>query len=173
MKKKNIVILILSIIIVIMAIVIILLLFNKNIITDTASSTTYSIDGSKMSNSKLLEMFEKEGYEIKIECFSNSKSTMYVILDNKTEGITIQRIYNIYIGNQLTFSDDSINDSIADLLYTNENDTNDKKQQYKAYQSWLEKYNITKTQLSEMLDTYYNQNPDKIEVIDIDNLLYK
>ena len=71
----------------------------------------------------------------------------------------------------MTFDDDSINDEMADLITISENDSKEKQEQYEAYKSWMEYYNITKTQLSEMLDTYYNNNKDKIETINTEDLL--
>ena len=93
-----------------------------------------------------------------------------MVLENTVEGITIQRIYNKYLGNLMTFDDDCVNNEMADLLYPDKNETEEEKRQYKAYQSWFSNYNITKTQLSEMIDNYYNNNLEKIEVIDTSNL---
>lgn len=156
MKKKNVVVIILSIVIIIMAICIIYLISSKNS-SELASNKSYSIDGSQMNDTELIEMLKKEGYNIEVTSSNASSVTTYIILSNDTEGIIIQRIYNPYIGTQMTFRDKNLNDEYADLLYSGDNDTNEKEQQYKAYQSWLEKYNITKTQLSDMLDTYYDE----------------
>lgn len=161
--KKNIIILLLSILIIIMSIVIVifLTLFNKH----------PKIDVSKMTSSELIEMFKQEGYEIVI--YKSNNSTIYVNLENSKEGITLQRIYNIYLGNLMTFDNDSINDEMADLIDTNKNNNILKKQQYEAYESWLKKYNITIFQISEMLDKYYSDNKDKATDLDvlINNLL--
>ena len=62
-------------------------------------------------------------------------------------------------------------DEMADLITISENDSKEKQEQYEAYKSWMEYYNITKTQLSEMLDMYYNNNKDKIETINTEDLL--
>ena len=158
MQKKNVIIIILSIVIIAMAIAIICLLCFKSSSKEVNSGKSYSIDGSKMNDEELLKMFEKEGYSIDITTRNTSVTTTYILLTNTTEGITIQRMYNPYIGTQMTFRDENVNDEYADLLYSEDNDTNEKKRQYKAYQSWLEKYNITKTQLSDMLDRYYAEN---------------
>lgn len=159
--KKNIIILLLVIIILMLiATIIIAITFNRY--------NKKAVDASTFSSSELLEMFKKEGYEIKI---TNISGTIYINLDNKTEGITIQRIYDTILGNLMTFDDDSINEEMADILYPSKNDTKEKERQYKAYQSWIEKYNISKTQLSSMLDKYYSENKDKTEVININDLL--
>lgn len=159
--KKNIVIFILSLIILIMIVgIAILLIFNL-------VSKTKTIDGSEMSSYELLEMFKQEGYEVQI--YKSGNTTIYVNLENEKEGITIQRIYNNYIGNLMTFDDDSINDEMADLIDANKNDTVLKKQQYEAYENWIKKYNITKLQISEMLDKYYNENKNK--AVDLDALI--
>ena len=167
-KKIRIYVSILIAIILTLAISIIFLL--KPAKEDKTKSKT--IDGSKLNNDELYELFKDEGYSIEITKFSDSPSTTYIILENKTEGITIQRIYNNYVGNLMTFDDDSVNNEMADLLYPDENKTEEEKQQYKAYQSWLNYYNITKTQLSQMLDNYYDENLDKIEIIDTSKFLY-
>ena len=163
-NKKNLIILLLIIIILALTISIIFILKPEK------ESKLKSIDGSKMNNDELYELFKDEGFSIRITKFSDTPSTTYVVLENKTEGITVQRIYNKYVGNLMTFDDDSVNDEMADLLYPNKNETEEEKQQYKAYQSWLSHYNITKTQLSEMIDNYYDKNLDKIEIIDTTNL---
>ncbi len=157
-----------SILIVIAIILTIIITF---MIKSTEKNKPKIIDGSNMNNDELYELFNDEGYSIRITKFSDNLSTTYVVLENKTEGITIQRIYNNYVGNLMTFDDDSVNSEMADLLYPDENKTEEEKQQYKAYQSWLSHYNITKTQLSEMLDNYYDENLDKIEIIDTSKLL--
>lgn len=160
--RKNIIILILSIIIFIMVIGIIVFL------SINSATKERKLDRSKMSSSELLEMFENEGYEIKM---SNIDGTLYINLENERDGITIQRIPDTLIGTLMTFDDDSINDEMADLITISENDSKEKQEQYEAYKSWMEYYNITKTQLSEMLDMYYNNNKDKIETINTEDLL--
>lgn len=157
-----------SILITIVLILTIIIIF---VIKSTEKDTSKIIDGSKLNNDELYGLFKDEDYSIRITKFSDDLSTTYVILENKTEGITVQRIYNNYVGNLMTFDDNSVNDEMADLLYPDKNETEEEKQQYKAYQSWLNHYNITKTQLSEMIDNYYNKNLDKIEIIDTSRLL--
>lgn len=159
--KKNVVILILSIIILIMLIgIAIVLIFNQY--------HKKTIDGSNLSTSELLEMFYQEGYEVEL---INIDGTLYINLENEREGITIQRIPDTLVGTLMTFDDDSINDEIADLITLSRNDTKGKQQQYEAYKNWMEYYNITKAQLTKMLDTYYNNNKDKIEMINTEELL--
>lgn len=157
-KKKDVIILVLCIIVSILIIGIIVFFTANNFLNST------SIDCSAMSSSELLETFKQEGYEIKI--YESGSSTVYVNLVNTKEGITLQRIYNTYLGNLMTFDDNSINDQMADLIDTSENDTPLKQQQYEAFENWLKKYNITKSQISEMLDTYYEKN--KNNAIDLD-----
>lgn len=161
--KKNIIILILSIVIFAMLICIILF-FSIN---KTNNETT--IDASKMSSSELLDMFKSEGYEIRL---TNLDGILYIILENEKDGITIQRILNTLVGTLMTFDDDSINNEMADLITISENDSKERQEQYKAYKSWIEYYNVTKTQLSEMLDEYYENNKDKVEIIDTNTLFY-
>ena len=163
--RKNIVILILSITIVIMLVFIVIALTFSKIIKPQ------KIDASNYSSYELVDMFNKEGYHIEI--YTSGEYTIYVNLENSKEGITIQRIYNNLIGNQMTFDDDSINEEMADLIDTSENDTVEKEQQYEAFENWLKKYNITKLQISNMLDTYYDLHKDEAENLDeiIDGLL--
>lgn len=156
---------------ILIAIVLILTISVIFLLKPTKANKTESIDGSKLNKDELYELFKEEGYSIRITTYSDTPSTTYVVLENKTEGITVQRIYNKYVGNLMTFDDDSVNDEMADLLYPDKNETEKEKQQYKVYQSWLKNYNITKTQLTEMIDNYYNKNLDKIEIIDISELL--
>lgn len=156
--KKNIVILVLSIIIFIMLMSIATVFILRNI------KTSKKIDASNYSYTELVNMFEEKGYKFKLY-YQNSQyiSTVYIILDNETEGVTIQRIYNTVTGNMMTFDDDSINDEIADLIDTSENDTPEKEQQYEAFENWLKKYNITKLQVSNLLDTYYDLHKDEAQ----------
>lgn len=159
--KKNITILILSIIILILIVGIIsFFIINQH--------HKKSIDGSNLSNSELLEMFSKEGYEVKL---TNIDGKLYINLENDKEGITIQRISDTLIGTLMTFNDDSINNEMADMITLSENNTKEKKLQYEAYKNWLDYYNTTKTQISEMLDTYYKNNKDKVEYINTEELL--
>lgn len=160
--KKNIIILILSAIILIMIIGSVAFFITRKVEGNT------HIDGSKLSSLELLEMFKKEGYEIRI---TELDGTLYIILNNKREGITIQRIPNTLLGTMMTFDDDSINNEMADLITLSYNNTKEKEQQYKAYENWMKYYNITRTQLSEMLDDYYRNNKDKTETINTEELL--
>ena len=166
--RKNIVILVLSIIIFIMITSIVVVLILRNI------KISKKIDVSNYSYTELVNMFEEKGYKFELY-YKNSKyniSTVYIILDNETEGITIQRIYNTITGNMMTFDNDSINDKMADLIDTSENDTPEKEQQYKAFENWLKKYNIPKLQVSNMLDTYYDLHKDKAQDLEaIENKL--
>lgn len=160
--KKNIIILILSMIILVLIISFVLyFILNKY-------SGFNHIDGSNMSTPQLIEMFKSEGYELKV---INIDGIMYTMLENEPEGITIQKIYNTLVGNLMTYDDDTINDKMADLLNTSSNDTLEEQQQYKAYENWLKKYNITKTQLVKMIDDYYIENKYNTEVINTQDLL--
>lgn len=160
--RKNIIILILSIIIFVLIMAfMIYFIFNKY-------SGFKNIDGSNMSTLELTEMFKSEGYELQV---ININGTMYTTLENKAEGITIQKIYNTLVGNLMTYDDDTINDEMADLLDTTSNDTLEKKQQYEAYEKWLNIYNITKVQLTKVLDDYYAENKNNAEIINTQELL--
>lgn len=156
--KKNIIILILSIII----LTLIIILTITTIIPKLDKAT--AVDGSQLSSYELLQMFNKEGYEINLKRF-HTDTTIYIILENNKDGITIQRILDTLVGTLMTYQDDSINDEMADLLDLEDNDTIEEKQQYKSFKNWLKKYNITKSQLSEMLDYYYTNNKNEIEYI--------
>lgn len=164
-NSKNAIIIILSIVLTIMlliSIIITSLLFLNN------STEKTSIDGSKMPSTELIQMFQNEGYEIEL---TNIDNILYIILKNKKEGITIQRIPNTSIGTLMTFKDENINDYMADILDFSYNDTTEKKEQYKTFQNWLNYYNITKVQLSTMLDYYHTANKDKINYIDSKDFL--
>lgn len=161
--KKNIIIMLLIVVIIILLFLFILFpIINKKNVNN--------IDGSNMSSSKLIEMFNKEGYNIKLTKFYGQSGT-YIILENQTEGVTIQRIVNTLIGTLMTFGDKSVNNERADLIDISRNNTKEKEQQYKIYQSWLKHYNITKTQLSDMLDYYLINNDEQTENININELL--
>ena len=156
--NKNVAILVLSIILVII-VVLFLLFFILNQVKNSEA-----IDASGYSSLELIDMFNQEGYEIKI--YTSGQYTIYVCLENDKEGIEVQRIYNNLIGTLMTFDDDSINDEMADLINTSENDTPEREQQYEAFENWLKKYNITKLQVSDMLDTYYDLHKDEAEDLD-------
>lgn len=174
MKKQTILIILLSIMVLVLSVILILVFILHN--NSSKETKSYSIDGSKMSTTELLEMFSKEDYNIKLERIvslnspSYSDNCTYVIFENKREGIRIQRILNTLVGTLMTYKDESINDECADLLQLSRNDTKEKQEQYDAFLSWLKKYNITKTQLSSMLDYYYYNNTNKIEIINTDDL---
>ena len=153
--NKNIAILILSIILAIVVIAFLAFFISAQI------NKSQEIDASDYSSYELIDMFQQNGYNIKI--YTSGQYTVYVCLENDAEGITIQRIYNKLIGNMMTFDDKSINDEMADLINTSENDTPEKEQQYEAFENWLKKYNITKYQVSNMLDTYYDLHKDEAE----------
>lgn len=158
--KKNVIILILSIVVLIFIIAMITIIINQH--------HKNSKDGSNLSSSELLEMLYQEDYKIEI---TNIDKTIHITLKNKKKGITIQRIYNTYLGTLMTFENDIINDERADVIKLSNNTTNKEKQQYKAYEDWLEYYNITQTQISEMLDYYYDINKNKTETINTEELL--
>ncbi len=160
--KKNVIILLLSIIILLLIIGFIIFF----VITKPKDKP--SIDASKLSSIELLEMFNQEGYKIEM---TNIDGTLHLDLENEKEGITIQKIPNTLVGTLMTFNDDSINNEMADIITLSYNDTKEKEQQYKAFKSWLEYYNVSKTQISEMLDDYYNDNKNEIEYVDTEELL--
>ena len=160
--NKNVAILVLSIILGVVILFFILFIMLSQI------KKSEMIDTSNYSYSELVAMFNQEGYEITIH--TSGQYTVYIVLENNEEGVTIQRIYNNLIGNLMTFDDDSINDEMADLIDTSENDTPEKQQQYKAFENWLNKYNLTKYKISNMLDTYYDLHKDEAE--DLDALIY-
>lgn len=164
-NKKNIIIIILSIAVILLLSVVIYFVLSSN-----NSNKQNNIDGSEMTSSELKNMFEAEGYDFRITEFAGQKST-YIILENKKSGITVQRIINTLLGTLMTFDNDSINDEMADLITLSDNDTDGKKQQYKAFKSWLNYYNITQTQLSNMLDYYYSNNKSETEVINVNELI--
>lgn len=174
MKKQTIIIILLSIIILILSTIVVSFLIIKN--NSSNETKAHSIDGSKMNDVELLEMFQKENYNIKLEKIISlssptySDNCIYVIFENKQEGIRIQRVLNTLTGTLMTYKDDSINTAYADLLQLSRNDTKEEQEQYDAFLSWLKKYNITKTQLSNMLDYYYYNNTDKIQTINTDDL---
>lgn len=174
MKKQTIIIILLSIIILILSTIVVSFLIIKN--NSSNETKAHSIDGSKMNDVELLEMFQKENYNIKLEKIISlssptySDNCIYVIFENKQEGIRIQRVLNTLTGTLMTYKDDSINTAYADLLQLSKNDTKEEQEQYDAFLSWLKKYNITKTQLSNMLDYYYYNNTDKIQTINTDDL---
>ena len=70
----------------------------------------------------------------------------------------------------MTFNNANINEESADLIDTSYNDTIEEKQQYGAFYNWLETYNISKVQISTMLDNYFDLYYD--EAIDLNALLY-
>jgi|GEM_PF-5428557 hypothetical protein len=161
-NKDNIIILLSIIVAVLLATICVIFL------TIASSKKSKNIDGSNLNTSELINMFESDGYSLEI---TNLDGTIYVSLNNKKDGISIQRIFNTYIGTLMTFDDDSINDEMADILNISDNDTEEKKKQYKAYKNWLEYYNISKMQLIDMLDYYYTNNKENIEYIDTNKLL--
>ena len=173
MKKQTIIIILLSSAVITLAAILISFVILQN---NSKNEKTYSIDGSKMNNTELLEMFKKEDYTISMKQFVSTtykyhSNPIYIILENEREGIEVQRIIGTLTGTLMTYSDDSINDKYADLLQLSRNDTEQEQEQYEAFLSWLKKYNISKTQLSSMLDLYYENNKDKIKIINEDDFL--
>lgn len=166
-NHKNLIIIFLFTIIVLLIIAIFLiLLHNHN--TTLQTSRNKNIDGSNMSPSELTEMLKSEGYELSI---INIDGTISVDLENEMNGITFQKIYNTLLGTMMTYDDDSINDEMADLIELDRNNTDDKQAQYRAYESWMKKYNITKTQLSKIMDDYYDENKNTAERINTNELI--
>lgn len=153
-------------IIIISLIVIVLLLIV--LIVGFIVKPKQKIDGSSMTSSELIEMLESENYEINL---TNIDKYTYIELNNKLEGITIQKIPNTLSGTLMTFDDDTINDQMADILNISSNNTDEEQEQYNAFKSWLKYYNVTKEQISDMLDYYYNINKDKVEHISTEELL--
>lgn len=156
-NKKNLLIVLLSIIVLLLIVFICIFITNKK----------EKIDFSNMSSYELIEAFQNNEYEFEISKFSHSNSTIYLTLENKKEGICIQRIYNIYIGNMMTFQNRSANNEMADLIDLTRNDTTGEQQQYKLFEKWLNYYNISKIQLSDFLDYYYKNNKNDIKILDI------
>lgn len=161
--NKNVAILVLSIILVII-VVLFLLFFVLNQVKESQK-----IDASNYSFSELVNLFKNEGYEFELYYKDKDSKyfyTTYATLENKDNGISISKIHNNSIGTIFTFNDDTINDESVNLIDTSENDTVEKEQQYTAFENWLKKYNITKLQVSDMLDTYYDLHKDEAEDLD-------
>lgn len=131
------------------------------------------IDGSNMTSTELVEMFKNEGYNIELTYID---TYLHMCLENKKEGITFQKVPNVYIGTSigtlLSFKDSTINSEWADLSNLSSNNTEEKEQQYRAYKTWLDYYNVTKNQISDMLDYYFINHEDEIDYIDTNKLLY-
>lgn len=82
--KKNIIIMLLIVVIIILLFLFILFpIINKKNVNN--------IDGSNMSSSELIEMFNKEGYNIKLTKFYGQSGT-YIINDEQTENININEL---------------------------------------------------------------------------------
>ena len=146
---------------------------GKNI--EHESSKYNNIDGSHMSSSELIEMFESEGYTIRMERFiytGSSDKSVHILLDNEKRGTTVERIVNTLVGTLMTYRNRNISKEYADILDLSDNNTNEKKQLYNNFMDLLKQYNITQTQISDMLDYYYRTNPDKIEIINMDDYLH-
>ena len=170
--KKNIVILILSIVIIILIITGIIFFINSKNSNNTESNELENRDWSKLTSNELITKFQDEGYDFEITKFTDGNS-IYIVLKNKVESITIQRIINTAIGTLMSYYNKSINNEMADIIDLSRNDTLEEQQQYKAFQGWLKYYNISKYQLSTMLDDYYELNKSSIQIIDVDALLNK
>ena len=162
-NKKNLIIVLLSIVVFVLILIIIFLVMPKK---------SHKIDGSNMSSGELINMFENEQYEFKLTNFSGQQS-IYVSISNSKKGITLQKILNTALGTMMTFYDDTINKESADLLVLSDNNTKEKQQQYKAFEDWLKYYNITKLQVSDMLDYYFTIHKNEVEIVDLNAILQK
>lgn len=145
---------------------------NNN--NESSSKKQKNIDGSSMTSEELLEMFESEGFSIRMDQFISSRysnKSTYIILENEKTGITIQRIVNTLAGTLMSYRNENMSTEYADLIDLSRNKTNEEEELYDNFLDLLEKYNITQPQISNMMDYYYRNNPDKIEIIDTDKLL--
>lgn len=149
--KKNIIILLFIIIIILAIYGIIFLIHGEN----SNSTETFEVkknDWSNLTSTELIDKFQSDGYEISVNLYSST--TAYITLENKNEGIYIQRVQNTLIGGMLSFKNRNINDELADLIDISRNNTDEEKQQYKYFEKWSSQYNVSKTQLTAMLDYY-------------------
>lgn len=139
------------------------------IATITISVVTFNKSNNKTANANLkdnevIEYLESLGYEYEKKMYSNLTSTTYISITDKAGNIRIQKIINDYIGTSYTFQNSAYNDSHADILNIDENDE-DEKIQYSAYNKWLNEVNLTDTQIIESIN-FYDEN-NSVKVIDI------
>lgn len=111
-------------------------------------------DNTNLTTFEVMEYLQSNGYKFEVEDYTYIYTTHYVILRNDADGIWIQKIINDLTGTYLTFKNDLINDEHANITSEAANETEDKKQQYKAFLNWLEDMGLTKRQLNDVLDLY-------------------
>ncbi len=114
-----------------------------------------------LSESEIVEYLQDKGYKFTANKSTSTTVTTYYIYVNN-DNITFQRIDNPYTGTMYCWKNDNINDEWADILESEENTTEDEKKQYEAYLKWLNKINLSKSQIIDILD-YYHENNDGFE----------
>lgn len=114
-----------------------------------------AIDHTKLKDEEVQQYLEKEGYEFKVDTMTSKVTTRYTVIRN--DEIWIQKVDNPYTGEMMSFKNEKVNDELADILNKNKNETQLKKDQYKAYLEWLDLHGITDSQTKQVLE-YYDEN---------------
>lgn len=115
-----------------------------------------SVDKSGFSDADVIEYLQNQGFEFSATEGSTG-STKYIYVSHNDSKIAFQKITNTYIGILYSWKNGDINDEWAEMKSTYENDTDEEKKQFKAYEKWLEYHNLTSKQVTEALD-YYDSN---------------
>ena len=158
-KKKFIIIIAIFIIILASTITTCIILFNN---------TDNRIDTSNFTDKEVIEYLESLGYKYDKTMYSNLLSTTYITITDKKDDIRIQKIINDFVGTSYTFQNSSYNDSHADILNIEDND-DEEKIQYSAYNKWLKEINLSDSQVISSIN-YYDKN-NEVKIIDVDDLL--
>lgn len=128
-------------------------ILNKNKDLDTTSS--------KMTPKQLIEYFENKDYYIIMG--HNDKNVLTLTIFSNSDNIQFSKIIdNSTLDVSLIFNNWNINDEIVNVLDNSEITNSNKIDQLNSYKNWLNDNKVTQEQLSEMLDFYYENNPEEV-----------
>ena len=147
-KKKFIIIITISILIVTSVITTCIVLLNN---------FNSKIDNSSLTDEEVIEYLESLGYKYDKTMYSTLFRTTYVSITSENPDIRIQKIEDNYTGTRYTFKNEAYNDSHADILNIDDNDS-EEQIQYSAYKKWLNEVNLSDEQIISSIKFYDENN---------------
>lgn len=114
-----------------------------------------------MTSKQLIEYFENKDYYIIMG--HNDKNVLTLTIFSNSDNIQFSKIIdNSTLDVSLIFNNWNINDEIVNVLDNSEITNSNKTDQLNSYKNWLNDNKVTQEQLSEMLDFYYENNPEEV-----------
>ena len=113
-------------------------------------------DKSTFSEQQIIEYLFRQGFDFQARESTSVYTTQYIYVSSEENEIAFQKIKNPILGNIYTWCNKDVNEEMAEIKKTYENDTLEKQRQYNEYEKWLDYHGLTSSQLTDALDYYHD-----------------